>query len=117
MRQRDGLNGASCLAQAFDRGFHRGAHLGIEAIAKVLSRHTDAQALHRLLESLSIIRYRYPRGGGIQRIMSCDHAQHNGCVPHGTREGTDTIQRGSKRDQAITRHTSVGREQANDPTE
>ena len=45
------VDDASCLAQTFDRGLHRSAHLGIEAVAKIFSRNTHAQALHRLLQS------------------------------------------------------------------
>ncbi len=110
------MNRAPSFTQSFDRGIHRGTHLGIQAIGKIFGRNTHAQTLHRPFESLYVIRHRHFRGSGVQRIISRDHTEQNGSIPHGAGNRTNPVERGGKGDQAIARYTSVRRKHANDAT-
>src|ERR1700721_2301825 len=111
------MNLASRITQTLDRGFYRGADLGIEALAKVLGGNTDAQSLHRLIERADIIRHGQLCGSRVQGIMPCNHPQKDGGVAHRACQRTDAVKRGGKGDQAVARYASIGWEYSDDPAE
>ena len=95
----------------------RSAHLGIESRAEIIGGHADAHPADRLVQCLGVVRDWHIGRGGVQGIAPGHHGKHGSGVAHVSREGADTVERGSEGDQAVARDAPVGRHHSGNAAE
>ena len=54
---------------------------------------TDAQSPHAALQPGSVVARRYGSAAGIERIVTRDRVEHQRIVVHGSRQGSDMVER------------------------
>src|SRR5690606_27578485 len=80
----------------------RALHFRVEPFPEVLLGNPDPPRTSGGIQRRAKIRDRHVKGRGVMRIMSRNRLEQDGRILDGAREGTDLVERGRERREAIT---------------